>query len=203
MSSYFWDILANSWHFTLPSFGLNRVLPIFKSHNISFGFWLRITGEGANCPTISTAMVSNTLVSKSTQLHKHWITAQQETPIPYPVLNLERSEIRVFLLHPGSDGDVVSGSMECCDLGTARDSFEALSYVWGAIDDNAIIIVDGNYVPVTKSLEAALRHLRFQDSSRTLWVDYVCINQNDVDERNSQVSKMGLIYELGKSKYYQ
>jgi hypothetical protein len=74
-----------------------------------------------------------------------------------------------------------------------------LSYVWGDIRDSANITFDGRTVSVTKSLETALRHLRYPDKSRTLWVDYVCINQEDIQERSQQVAKMGSIYEQATS----
>lgn len=77
--------------------------------------------------------------------------------------------------------------------------FEALSYVWGGTDNCATILVNDACVSVTKSLETALRRLRFPDRPRTLWVDYICINQYDVEERNRQVARMGLIYEIAKT----
>jgi hypothetical protein len=51
---------------------------------------------------------------------------------------------------------------------------------------------------VTTNLEAALRHLRYEDRGRVLWVDALCINQRDVRERNSQVKKMRSIYTGAK-----
>jgi hypothetical protein len=47
---------------------------------------------------------------------------------------------------------------------------------------------------VTTNLEQALRHLRYEDCERILWVDALSINQRDVRERNSQVRKMRSIY---------
>lgn len=41
-----------------------------------------------------------------------------------------------------------------------------------------------------------LRHLRFKEVERTLWIDALCINQDDVDERTEQVQKMRRIYSL-------
>lgn len=76
-------------------------------------------------------------------------------------------------------------------------SYEALSYVWGNTDDNTSIIVNNTHVSVTKSLETALRHLR--DRPRTLWIDYICINQFDIQERNRQVANMGLVYEFAEA----
>jgi hypothetical protein len=46
---------------------------------------------------------------------------------------------------------------------------------------------------VTTNLEAALRELRAQ-KIKTIWVDVLCINQQDPTERGLQVMRMGLIY---------
>lgn len=100
----------------------------------------------------------------------------------------------MFVLHPGSEGDIVHGEIEEFDWRTERP-FEALSYVWGDTSDTEIIKIGCADVAVTKSLGAALRQLRYPDRHRTLWVDYLCINQSDVSERNQQVAGMGLIYE--------
>ena len=106
----------------------------------------------------------------------------------------------MFVLCPGSDADVVSGHIEHSSLGyKSGKSFEALSYVWGDIRDCHTILVGGRSVSVTKSLETALRHLRYPDKPRALWVDYVYINQEDVLERSQQVARMGLIYEQASS----
>ncbi|KAG8166194.1 hypothetical protein KVR01_004746 [Diaporthe batatas] len=39
-----------------------------------------------------------------------------------------------------------------------------------------------------------MRHLRLQDAARTLWIDAICIDQQNVAERSEQVGKMGQIY---------
>lgn len=81
--------------------------------------------------------------------------------------------------------------------------FCALSYVWGDPTDTKDIVVNGHVVPITTSLEAALRHVRTKwaahrradDPSRfRLWADAICINQSDMDERGRQVQLMGDIY---------
>ncbi|KAI0096391.1 heterokaryon incompatibility protein-domain-containing protein [Nemania sp. FL0031] len=75
--------------------------------------------------------------------------------------------------------------------------YEALSYAWGPkIPPNWVRVIgakDGE-LQVTKNLDSALRHLRYTDRSRFLWVDAICINQlNDV-EKGPQVSRMSEIF---------
>jgi hypothetical protein len=82
-------------------------------------------------------------------------------------------------------------------------SYEALSYVWGSEDNPSFVSVRNIkqstqprswQLPVTRNLGEALRYLRKEDEARILWVDAVCINQQDLGERSAQVSKMGDIY---------
>jgi hypothetical protein len=47
---------------------------------------------------------------------------------------------------------------------------------------------------VTTNLEVALRYLRHQKAHKVLWVDALCINQEDIKERNYQVRTMRDIY---------
>jgi hypothetical protein len=49
---------------------------------------------------------------------------------------------------------------------------------------------------ITENCDAALRHLRHSRTSRTLWVDSVCIDQSAILERNQQVTLMGDVYKL-------
>ncbi|KAI1081500.1 HET-domain-containing protein [Whalleya microplaca] len=76
--------------------------------------------------------------------------------------------------------------------------FVALSYVWGDQSIRAEIYVNDVPVSVTASLESALRELR--NNSRIqqgffVWVDALCIDQEDLDERSAQVARMKDIYQ--------
>ncbi|KAI1187504.1 heterokaryon incompatibility protein-domain-containing protein [Nemania serpens] len=58
----------------------------------------------------------------------------------------------------------------------------------------ATLALNGRAVPLKPNLALALRYLRSATHPLTLWVDAVCINQDDVDERNAQVALMTLIF---------
>ncbi|KAK3369681.1 heterokaryon incompatibility protein-domain-containing protein [Lasiosphaeria ovina] len=81
--------------------------------------------------------------------------------------------------------------------------YEALSYAWGPEHDwaSSRIRVHDSQRPwqrrvlkISSALETALRHLRREDATRTLWIDAICINQADLQERGHQVRLMGDIY---------
>ncbi|KAM6520271.1 hypothetical protein FALCPG4_013818 [Fusarium falciforme] len=178
MSSYLCRIFYKAWHFKFPFYGLAYLFPAFRSYSLSFGCWLQI-------------------FSQDIQSHAA-PAAANATKVQY--LPLKTSEIRLLVLDPGSGTDALSGRIEHSSWGWSSDAeYEALSYVWGDVRNSATIRLDGNIVSITRSLKTALDHLRYPDRPRTLWIDYICINQEDVVERNQQVAKMGLIYEQAKS----
>ncbi|KAF1982799.1 HET-domain-containing protein, partial [Aulographum hederae CBS 113979] len=73
--------------------------------------------------------------------------------------------------------------------------FEAVSYAWGDLTKtNVLQLKDGRVIPITKSLFEALPYLADRSATGRLWIDQLCINQDDLDERGSQVPTMGEIY---------
>jgi len=53
---------------------------------------------------------------------------------------------------------------------------------------------DDQQVHIGQELYDALRRLRLTDRARALWIDALCINQQDISERNAQVTHMSQIY---------
>jgi hypothetical protein len=72
----------------------------------------------------------------------------------------------------------------------------ALSYTWGDLQDTVPLQVDGTTMMVTRNLHDALVAIRSepQISSFSVWADAVCINQDDVKERNKEVKRMFEVY---------
>lgn len=77
-----------------------------------------------------------------------------------------------------------------------KDSYSALSYVWGLQEPKTSISLNGHQLDVVPNLLRALQHLRRHPvvSGQHLWVDAVCIDQTDLQEKASQVDMMGEIY---------
>lgn len=78
--------------------------------------------------------------------------------------------------------------------------FEALSYVWRSgnmTDAIAVRVPEGRkMLQVTANLQAALAHLRDENLPRTLWIDAICLNQEDKSEKDQQIPRMRDIYRL-------
>ncbi|TQN73130.1 Heterokaryon incompatibility protein 6, OR allele [Colletotrichum shisoi] len=78
-------------------------------------------------------------------------------------------------------------------------SYVAMSYSWGPEQPTASIILNGTEVDVRVNLEAGLRRFRTMDYFKRggkVWIDALCINQDDEAEKASQIPLMGSIYKL-------
>jgi hypothetical protein len=103
--------------------------------------------------------------------------------------------VRLLTLLPGDRGHPIRCSLGVAELASPdMDDYEALSYVWGLPDANASIVVNDRPFRVSGSLFQALVHLRDKKSPRALWIDALCVNQNDLAERSSQVLCMHQIF---------
>ena len=52
----------------------------------------------------------------------------------------------------------------------------------------------GQHLGVTRNLAEALRYLRFKDKPRVMWIDAICVDQQNLEERGRQVQRMADIY---------
>lgn len=91
-------------------------------------------------------------------------------------------------------------------------NYEALSYAWGPprIRAKAYVVEPNDdsrcgiprfrkrHIPLQRDLSIALRWLRYEDRGRVMWIDALCINQADHEERGVQVRRMGEIYSLAR-----
>lgn len=114
----------------------------------------------------------------------------------YRPLSPNGSNIRLLRLLPDQDPtNKINCEIFHADITNAdRPAYEALSYTWGDASQTVAIGLNDFVFPATINLDAALRALRMNDRTRTLWVDAVCINQGDVEEQGAQVRMMWDIY---------
>lgn len=115
----------------------------------------------------------------------------------YTPLNATKRETRLITLLPSHLSDDIHCDLDVVSLAEAP-LYSALSYVWGSEQDTREVFVQGISRQVTSNLETCLRHLRSTDTPRVLWIDAICINQDDLPERSAQVAQMGMIYKFAK-----
>ncbi|GJC97750.1 heterokaryon incompatibility protein [Colletotrichum higginsianum] len=115
----------------------------------------------------------------------------------YSPLTVNR-QIRLLKLNAGAEAEELSGELVHTPL-DGTPSFTAVSYVWGNPQPRKGIFCSGLKMEIGPSLHSALLHLRQPACETYLWADALCINQEDILERNQQVRMMGDIYAAASS----
>src|SRR5215469_2551643 len=115
---------------------------------------------------------------------------------------IEPGYTRILSIKRGQpDQPVICGLDPICIPSTSRaetlppEPYEALSYTWGGQERTHPIICNGATMTITENLYTALVHLRLADIERRLWVDALCINQGNINEKNEQIPLMMDIYK--------
>ena len=128
----------------------------------------------------------------------------------YQPLDSSQQEVRLFWLLPSTQDDDSTPKPEIQAILTTvslsqKPAYNALSYTWGAPDDPVHrISLNGLHFDVRSNLHGCLMHLQergmgSKESGVPLWIDAICINQDDVLEKNSQLGMMGDIYRHATS----
>ncbi|KAH8898195.1 HET-domain-containing protein, partial [Thozetella sp. PMI_491] len=117
----------------------------------------------------------------------------------YQPLDKSRNEIRILRLLPyGYPDGMIHCHLETRSLQDDQLLYNAVSYAWGDATETAELCCNLAIVRVTKGLHSALKNLRSLlntvEEELHLWIDGLCINQEDPDERSSQVLIMHIIY---------
>jgi hypothetical protein len=118
--------------------------------------------------------------------------------------------IRVIRIQPGALPDPIACDFHLLKQGYAYGElydfntdlcvsqkyvqYTALSYTWGDSTPLHTILVDGKPLQVRQNLWDFLQQARESELRKYLWIDALCIDQEQLDERNHQVWMMGEIY---------
>lgn len=119
----------------------------------------------------------------------------------YPSLKgLPRDTIRLLELWPGSYDDDLQGFLFTKQF-SRKPKYHALSYTWGETNPDKFIRLDGRCLPIRDNLCKFLKHLRQPDEEIYLWADAICINQEDLAEKDSQVKLMTRVYSAARGVF--
>jgi len=134
-----------------------------------------------------------------------WSEAREEVSFCYSPLR-EPGNTRLLRLMPNEDKDapIICGIFEypLQKRQPGPHLYEALSYVWGGENNKQPIYIQPKdpadctrrSLLATANLHAALSHLRDEFLERALWIDAICINQQDNVEKGLQVQSMARVY---------
>jgi hypothetical protein len=118
----------------------------------------------------------------------------------YDLLDTSKKQIRLLQLERSGKADQVSCKLEAVNLDIAtKIGYRALSYTWGPELPAYEILINGQVFVVRENLYQFLKTIKAQglDNPIHIWIDQICINQDDIAERAQQVSLMTEIYEGG------
>lgn len=128
-----------------------------------------------------------------------------------PLIADNNDQIRLMKILPGERSQPLKCQLYVENITNQHmDAFEALSYVWGRFDLKTVIQVNDKPFRVSSNLFSALVHLRDERKSRTMWIDALCVDQSNLEERGLQVLLMSKIYSsasrvvvwLGKKEHW-
>lgn len=74
-------------------------------------------------------------------------------------------------------------------------AYYAISYAWGDSKSSKTILINDKPFQVGTSCELVLKQVHRYEKSRYYWIDALCIDQNNIDEKSKQVAMMGNIYK--------
>lgn len=158
----------------------------------------------------SSAEISDSSQIRAAVGHEHpvrsalafeYIPQDPERP-PYRPLTRPECQIRLFRLEKMAEDGKVRGSFVYSDINSCP-KYTALSYAWGEPNKTRTITIERqNDVKIGENLWWFLqcRGLTLK-KPRFFWIDAICIDQSNVNERNHQVGLMKRIYSLASNVY--
>jgi hypothetical protein len=114
-------------------------------------------------------------------------------------LDLNCKSFRLVEILPSGPSETIRCRLETFTMPPNCPSYIALSYMWGSNERYADIELNGVLFPVGLTLWTFLNRMRLNASYQKFWIDAICINQKDVNERNHQVKMMQHIYSSAES----
>jgi hypothetical protein len=82
--------------------------------------------------------------------------------------------------------------------------YYALSYTWGDAVYKWRVSIDGTELYIRENLWSFFQQQTFLEESDLIWIDALCIDQGNVNERNHQVTMMAEIFShVGSSRFVQ
>ncbi|KAK2601524.1 hypothetical protein QQS21_004909 [Conoideocrella luteorostrata] len=120
----------------------------------------------------------------------------------YRPLASQSREIRLITLGPGGLPDDLHIELRHETLSTNKPPpYDSLSYAWGT-EKELVQIQNGpsstKSLVIPQNLATALKYVRYEDRPRVLWIDAICIDQSNTQERSQQVAIMGDIYGMAR-----
>ncbi|KAJ4363426.1 hypothetical protein N0V83_009719 [Neocucurbitaria cava] len=107
---------------------------------------------------------------------------------------LSHGEFRLLRLEPGAGDEPIKCSLTNVSVEAIAGNYNAISYCWGPpTQPQKIIFLDGRPIVVSDTLLDLLSHFN-RLTPEVYWLDALCIRQDDLEEKNTQIPLMRRIY---------
>lgn len=117
----------------------------------------------------------------------------------YQRTRLKPSQIRLLSISIEQETSNFVCSFHVRDLASSLGAYKAISYCWGdPTCTNRVLCSNGQSLHVTQSAADILNFIVARNPAEFFWIDQLCINQQDLVEKSTQVQQMGKIYSSTK-----
>ena len=161
------------------------------------------------------------IISQKKTIWSNIVETQPKSTI-FKYKPLGEGQIRILRLHAAeSSTDTIECSLDAYDTDELRNQYDALSYTWGNEEPTQKILLRTSQEPTTgtgrarfqsairqtipnkrfyirPNLEDALRQFRDNQDDLLLWIDAICIDQANIEEKSIQVARMAEIYSKAR-----
>jgi hypothetical protein len=119
---------------------------------------------------------------------------EQSTGVTYSPLPEGADSFRLLRILPSLRFLKLRCELFVASIKNSQNKYIAGSYVWGPPEPSRSILLNGTPFTVRKNLWHFLHACSSKYKTHILWIDAICINQSDVQERSAQVQEMKRIY---------
>lgn len=115
----------------------------------------------------------------------------------YTKLKSELQKVQILSIMNGCQSVEIECTFEHIYL-VGGSNYKALSYTWGNLSNTFYIKLNNQPFLVIANLAIALQYLQKETEIVEFWIDAICINQQDTDEKSMQVQQIKEIYKKAK-----
>ncbi|KAG6361118.1 hypothetical protein INS49_009342 [Diaporthe citri] len=116
----------------------------------------------------------------------------------------QRSEMRLLKIQPGEADDPIRGELVIVST-NSQENYDAVSYTWADQTGDATrcfrAFIGIGYVSITRSCQEVLQRIRRRLCTKYVWIDSLCVDQDNLQERGHQVQLMPRIDTRAKKTY--
>lgn len=127
--------------------------------------------------------------------HDHWPQYHE-----YKSLDISKREIRLLKMFKQKSNNLLNFEFLHQSLND-KPKYSALSYCWGILAGYQTILINETAVQIRETLYHFLNCLWLRFGSIVIWLDVLCINQQDIMERNMQVTIMASIFQSAENVF--